>query len=205
MWTDDIKLALINLNGIGRNQEIYDEIQKIRPNVSGDWQAVIRRTIQQNSSDTQSWSGNNDLFYSVNGIGQGIWGLREFYPPNNLLDEDLVNNDETTKRRESKIQRIVRDTYIISQLKIFHKGVCQICGGTIQVSSEKFYSEGHHIKPLGKPHNGPDKAENIIIVCPTCHVKCDYHLVKLDKKYLEKSGRVINADFINYHNNLISS
>jgi len=202
MWTDDIKAAFINLNGIGKNQEIYDEIKKIRPNLSGDWQAVVRRTIQQNSSDTQSWLRTNDFFYSVNGIGQGIWGLRDFFPLNQA--PPLQNQgDENPERRSMTVQRIIRDSYLIAQLKTFHKGVCQICGSSIKVSKDRFYSEGHHIKPLGRPHNGPDKPDNIIIVCANCHVKCDYRIIKLEKLKLDVLGRVINKEYIDYHNNLV--
>ena len=30
------------------------------------------------------------------------------------------------------------------------------------------YSEGAHIRPLGKPHDGPDQPDNVL--CPNCHV-----------------------------------
>ena len=35
------------------------------------------------------------------------------------------------------------------------------------------YAEGAHIKPLGKPHNGPDEVENILCLCPNHHVLFD--------------------------------
>lgn len=41
------------------------------------------------------------------------------------------------------------------------------------------YSEVHHIRPLGSPHNDPDIANNIIILCPNCHVLCEYGAVHL--------------------------
>lgn len=201
MWTDDIKTALKNLNGIGNYEQIYSEIEKIRTNLSTDWHAVVRRTIQQNSSDTKSWLGVNDLYYSVNGIGKGVWGLRNFYPEISDYAYEVVI--EEVKRKKYTIQRIIRDGYMISQLKIFHNYKCQICETTIKVADDKFYSEGHHIKPLGNPHNGPDIASNIIIVCPNCHVKCDYKIIKLDKLDLEMKGREIGQEYIDYHNSIL--
>jgi putative restriction endonuclease len=35
------------------------------------------------------------------------------------------------------------------------------------------YAEACHIKPLGRPHNGPDTPENILCLCPNCHVLFD--------------------------------
>ena len=38
----------------------------------------IRKNIQTHSSDCSSYNPKNqDLFYSVEGLGKGIWGLRE--------------------------------------------------------------------------------------------------------------------------------
>lgn len=209
MWSDDITLALKNLNGIGHNQAIYQQIKLIKPNLTGDWESVVRRTIQQNSSDTKSWLGKNDIFYSVSGIGEGIWGLRDFFPLNKIIDPTIEIIDPTfatytqPQRKEYKIQRVIRDSYMISQLKFLHKNLCQICNHSIQISANTFYSEGHHIKPLGNPHNGPDNADNILIVCANCHILCDYHLIHLYKHKLKQEGRSINQIYIDYHNNLI--
>lgn len=198
MWIDDISIALKNLNGIGNYEQIYAEIQKIRPNLSPDWHAVVRRTIQQNSSDTESWVKKRDLYYSVNGIGKGVWGLRDFYPEK--IDYSYEVEIEEVKRKDYTIQRIIRDGYMIAQLKVFHNHKCQICEATIKIADDKFYCEGHHIKPLGIPHNGPDVASNIIIVCPNCHVKCDYRLIDLNKYELDKGGREVGKEYVDYHN-----
>lgn len=201
MWTDDIKQALINLDGFGHYTAIYTEIEKCRNNLSKDWHAVLRRTIQQHSSDSQSWLGKRDLFYSVDGIGRGVWGLREFFPSNYTTYKQENILKEPCNRRQYFVNRVVRDTAISAQLKEYHKNICQICGLRLEIGDKKYYSEGHHIKPLGKPHNGPDSANNIIIVCPNCHVLCDNFQFKLDLISLEAStGRKIEENYINYHN-----
>jgi len=69
--------ALEALGGAETYQAIYAEVAARRSDRPESWQAIIRRTIEQASSDTTSYvSGNPDLFYSVQGIGQGVWGLR---------------------------------------------------------------------------------------------------------------------------------
>ncbi|WP_329294801.1 HNH endonuclease [Streptomyces sp. NBC_01455] len=35
------------------------------------------------------------------------------------------------------------------------------------------YSEGAHIQALGSPHNGSDTTDDVLCLCPTCHVMFD--------------------------------
>jgi predicted restriction endonuclease len=206
MWTDDITIALKNLDGFGNLKQINGELEKIRLNdLSPKWKAVVRRTIQQNSSDTTSWNKKNDFYYSVNGIGKGVWGLRNYFPKNNIIasKDHIIYNNEPTKRAEYVFQRIIRDSYITSQLKKFHDNTCQICNHRIEISKGKFYSEGHHIKPLGIPHNGPDIPSNILILCPNCHILCDYKSIKIYLSRLKNKTRFIMQEFIDYHNDLV--
>lgn len=45
------------------------------------WTNAVSREIQSHSTDAQSYvEGNDDLFYSVEGIGSGVWGLRNYQP-----------------------------------------------------------------------------------------------------------------------------
>ncbi|WP_374936881.1 HNH endonuclease [Streptomyces sp. Ru73] len=37
----------------------------------------------------------------------------------------------------------------------------------------KAYSEGAHIRPLGKRHRGPDVEQNVLCLCANCHVRLD--------------------------------
>jgi len=50
--------------------------------------------------------------------------------------------------------------------------------------------EGHHIEPLGQPHNGPDIPANVIILYPNHHALFDVGALTID---LNK-GEVIHAD-----------
>lgn len=78
-WLSDVKTTLINLGGIAHYNEIYIEAEKVRRSRGGSWpqsaKAIIRRTLEEQSSDSESFKGE-DLFYSVSGIGKGVWGIR---------------------------------------------------------------------------------------------------------------------------------
>lgn len=75
---DRIIKTLENLGGKGRYTEIYSGYETIigQPLTSGQ-KAGIRKVIENNSSDSENFNGN-DIFYSVEGIGQGVWGLRSY-------------------------------------------------------------------------------------------------------------------------------
>jgi len=67
----------MTIGGSGTYDEIYAAVKARRSDLPPTWQAIIRRTIEQSSSDTSSFlAGNADVFFSVNGIGSGTWGLR---------------------------------------------------------------------------------------------------------------------------------
>ena len=70
-----------------------------------------------------------------------------------------------------------------------HDFTRQICG----VRSEPpngAYSEGAHIRPLGRPHNGPDKPENVLCLCPNHHVLFDAGAFAINPDTLEQVGIV---------------
>src|SRR5688572_17200602 len=108
MWIDDIALALQRLNGIAEYNDLYREIENIKNErnepLVNDWHAVVRRTIQQNSSDSQSWLKRRDLFYSVDGLGHGKWGLRDYYPKEYSSPEFAKGNVEP-ERKDTVISR----------------------------------------------------------------------------------------------------
>lgn len=75
-WKDDIVSALDALGGQGTLDEIYGQLTRLRSPLHGAWQATVRGTLERNSSDSENYTGGDDLFYSVRGIGSGEWGLR---------------------------------------------------------------------------------------------------------------------------------
>ena len=76
-WKQDIITALENLGGIAHRSKIHDEVSRIRKgNLNNTWTQTIQRELETYSSDSDAYSGREDLFYMAEGKGQGVWGLR---------------------------------------------------------------------------------------------------------------------------------
>ena len=99
-WLDAVRTALENLGGAANLGEIYDEIERLFPEmIEGltTWNAIVRRTIQEQSSDTESFRENkDDLFYSVDGLGSGNWGIRRF-------DNDATYSSTDSEEEEIRV------------------------------------------------------------------------------------------------------
>lgn len=68
--------TLKNLGGYAHYSDIYAEYENVvGHSISKNQQAGIRACIEKNSSDSDVFMGN-DIFYSVEGKGKGIWGIR---------------------------------------------------------------------------------------------------------------------------------
>lgn len=127
-----------------------------------------------------------------------------------LLNGDVVASDiddaPESGRRATVVHRIIRDTQVARELKGLHKNACQICGLALLLTGGETYSEAHHLRPLGKPHNGPDVRGNIIVLCPNHHAQCDARAIPLDKAALRiMPGHTIGDEFIDYHNTSMTS
>ena len=115
-----------------------------------------------------------------------------------------LEEPKETKRMKTEVYRILRDTLLARTLKEMHQNQCQICGESLQLSDGAAYAEAHHVKPLGKPHNGPDIAANILVLCPNHHVLCDYGALRLHLDELHHHPHhSIGAEFVDYHNEVI--
>ncbi|MCB2294336.1 HNH endonuclease [Clostridium algoriphilum] len=124
----------------------------------------------------------------------------------NKLNQDVQKEpsnglDGIPDRKENLICRVVRDSNLTKTLKKQHEHKCQICGEALELGKGIYYSEAHHIKSLGKPHNGPDIVENIIILCPNHHVLCDYGAMELKIEDIkQRDVHVIGKKYVDYHN-----
>jgi hypothetical protein len=84
----------------------------------------------------------------------------------------LPTGQALPSRTTTIVERIVRDSAVSQRIKDLYGHQCQICRSLVAVPSG-FYAEGAHIRPLGKPHAGQDTPDNILCLCPTCHVRFD--------------------------------
>ncbi|MEU8204722.1 HNH endonuclease [Streptosporangium sp. NPDC049046] len=115
-------------------------------------------------------------------------------------------------RREMIVERIIRDSLLSEQIKGAHDFHCQICGDRLTLH-RGFYAEGAHIRPLGKPHNGPDEPGNLLCLCPNHHVLLDRGMITIQADLTAKDtvsgaslGRLrvvqnheISQDHLDYH------
>lgn len=88
-------------------------------------------------------------------------------------------SDEAVKRRATEVQAQVRDRKKAASLKVHYDNTCMVCSLKLQVGDQRFYSEAAHIKPLGKPHNGPDKISNMLVLCPNHHLQFDLGVLRI--------------------------
>lgn len=105
--------------------------------------------------------------------------------------------------------RIVRETKIAKQVKKLNNYRCQVCGDDINLPSGNKYAKAAHIKPLGRPHNCPDIAENLLCLCPNHHLMFDKYCYSINPKTLQLVGlsgdlivpkdHDINSEYLEYH------
>ena len=134
---------------------------------------------------------------------------RTGYPKNShyhtLDDRYKSQNDqsvyEKVKRYPAECNLQLRDNKLVKKIKRLCEDFCQICGDRIEIGDEEYYSEVHHLQRLGNPDNGPDVLENMLCVCPNCHVKLDYYVIKVDLRNLRYLDRhKVEYRFVQYHN-----
>lgn len=128
--------------------------------------------------------------YRDHGLGSGPFGhdqqtegqltaarVDPFYAPPVELVLPAGKTDPGTKTILS--QRVVRDTKVTAAVKAMYLDTCQICGTQVATRAG-YYSEGAHIRPLGRPHHGPDTMSNILCLCPNHHAAFDKGGLYLD-------------------------
>lgn len=156
-----------------------------------------------------------DAWQETGKSGFKICRLRMVYAGDNTarksaeeIELDLDHNVREKKRVKGTVLRIVRDTKLAHDIKALYNHKCQVCGVAIPTKNG-FYSEGAHIKPLGKPHNGDDSLANLICLCPNHHVMFDkgsfsisdnYNLLGAESGHLTVHPKhKIEKENFNYH------
>ena len=81
-WLEDVQTALKNLGGEAHLSKIFEEVKRVRKNLNPSWTRTVQKELERHSSDSSVWNskykGKEDLFYSAKGIGEGVWGLRNY-------------------------------------------------------------------------------------------------------------------------------
>lgn len=139
-----------------------------------------------------------------------IWRFRlvalDAIVPDNEVNDPHGKYD-VPKRKTSQSNRVVRNYNKALNVKQWYNYKCQVCGLAIE-TSVGLYAEAAHIRPLGKPHNGPDSEHNILCLCPNHHVmfdnggfaiKDDLTLIGLPGVLTVVKMHKIDSRFIQYH------
>ena len=129
----------------------------------------------------------NFEYWESRGLDQFLQWKKEFYQARNIeaVDVQIADADaevqvkaegslEPPGRREVVVRRVIRDYPLSRFLKTLYQHRCQICKYTFTFTSLRRYAETHHIRPLGRPHDGIDKETNMIVLCPNHHAMMDF-------------------------------
>ncbi len=121
--------------------------------------------------------------------GFDIWRFRLVKsPPSNPVTNPAPSPPPSgnQKRQFSTVQRLVRNTAVTQWVKELYGYRCQVCGDVLETPAGP-YAEGAHLRPVGRPHDGPDEAQNVLCLCPNDHVRLDRGVIGI-----ADNGQVVN-------------
>lgn len=194
-----ILLAIIDMMNESDPTQSYDSNQiTARLRAHGHWDNSRAKTPERTVNSY--FSQNPHIFQHT---GRNKYCLKIDFVK--AIDTPQIDDTEATQpvRVTQNTYRILRDTDMARRLKALHSNKCQLCGQSIALH-EGPYSEAHHIWPLGSPHNGPDVAGNILVLCPNHHVMCDYGALYLSADKLATAPQhAIGQEYLDYHNSVI--
>ena len=115
-----------------------------------------------------------------------------------IKDDSQMKNVTPSKRTLTEIERVIRNSGYSKDLKNSYKNKCQVCGKRLRLKNG-YFSETHHLQPLGGNDNGVDDPSNMIVVCPNHHALFDYGAIAINPetlKVIDFDGSEIGTLFI---------
>ena len=94
--------------------------------------------------------------------------------------------------------RVIRNSAIGNHVKEMYDYTCQVSGIRLEAPNGP-YAEACHIKPVGKPHNGPDDISNVLCLSPNIHVLFDLGAISINDD-LTLIGHEGSVNVIDGHN-----
>jgi hypothetical protein len=74
-WAEEIVDALEHLGGVASLSQKYDYIEKHTSRaLSKEWEATVRNRLESHCATSANFKGT-ELFYTVEGLGRGVYGL----------------------------------------------------------------------------------------------------------------------------------
>ena len=198
-WLDEIIDALEELEGQGSLADIYATIanRKIMDfETNLNWNAAVRRTIEQHSSDSDAFTGNleDDLFYAPKGKGAGYWAIRDYEEAakdirsRTVEEETEGKGNDITQYEGTLIQRFVniyeRKPALRAAAIRIHGTICKGCGFNFELvygPRGRGFIEVHHLRPIssfgGSVQVSP--REDMTVLCSNCHRMIHRHQHKV--------------------------
>lgn len=187
-WKDDIIDSFKRLGGDAIYADLYADIEKHSKrdlSLLKDYKAQIRGAIESSSSDSEVFKGvagdDNDIFFSISGLGNGHWGLRN---ENDYKDSKInltasleefpegkqILREHLKRERNSKLINTAKNTFIQNNGALF----CEACSFDFK---DKYineinvdFIEAHHLKPVSEMAvNETTNINDIVMLCPNCH------------------------------------
>ena len=212
-----VKDVIVALRQLGGRSEFMDIYKTLKNNRLGDFsyyrheesfRECTRQCIYKHCKGNAKYKGK-EVKFKKDGK---FYNLLEsdINTPSDSLEKTQIIKQKTPiatdielptspEKVEQHLYRKLRDTALARIVKEDNHYECEICNDTIKLKDGRLYAEAHHLKPLGRPHDGPDVRENIICVCPNDHVRLDYGAIALDIRELSGVGK----EYVDYHNEKI--
>lgn len=182
-WKDEAYEVIKLLGGHAYFSDIYSLVkERCKVNITSDnsMRASIRDIIQKYSSDSDKFSHKEDLFYAVDGKGNGHWGIRDF--TSSIENVDLTQDDANYVEGKATLKKHIlreRNTLLIrnakQRFKDNHDGAifCEVCGFNFHERYGEIgedFIEAHHIKPVSEmADNETTDINDIVMLCSNCH------------------------------------
>ena len=179
-YISEIIDALYNLDGEASLKEITSYIEKkgVLPYITTNenWKRRVSASLQECCSLTKSYTGYKDIFYSVEGLGSGFWGLKsntDFNDGNETIGMirpyekriiDCVNDDKSIPDTE----KIAIIKARVGQGKYRDKLLDKYTGCIVTGIKDARLLIASHIKPWSKCDNNADKVavDNGLLLTP---------------------------------------
>lgn len=202
-WLDEIIDVMKDLGGHGTILDITERVYErniMDFNANPLVREKVRGTIYNYSSDATFFKGevggSKDIFYSVDGLGKGHWGLRDFEPTEENVDitEDDMGFEEgkmklkqhIVRERNPQVVKLAKQRFKEEHGRLF----CEVCDFDF---FEKYgelgedFIEGHHTIPVSElEENQKTKVKDIALVCANCHKMLHRRRPWLSKEELKK-------------------
>jgi putative restriction endonuclease len=145
--------------------------------------------------------------------GFKVWRFRlvrrDELPSTDERESDLAlsQGNSIPARAKTSISRVIRDTELSADLKRLYNFTCQVCGTRLEGPAGP-YVEAAHVRPLGRPHNGPDTPDNLICLCPNHHylfdigtfgIRTDRSLIGISGTLIVHKKHLLNPEHLRYH------